>query len=238
MTHRRRVARDARKARGGSLRRERAEETRKRLFAAGAELLAEKGYHATSVEEIARRAGVAKGSFHFHFSSKDALVTALVRLQVRIIARERERLVAEGISPLARLRATVMALGRLAESNLARAVLTAGLSNPEAGGAIDVLYQTLLEMMTDDVRAAVRAREVSRTTDPDTFALLVMDSYLGATVSYAANPRGRSLLDMLATLFDAYVSAFAPRTTTERRDDEVRQTLFAAWQHRRPRRRR
>ncbi|HEX8789597.1 MAG TPA: TetR/AcrR family transcriptional regulator [Polyangiaceae bacterium] len=218
-----------------SSRQVKADETRRRLFAAGTELLVEQGYVATTAKQIARRAGVAKGTFFFHYKSKDALVTAMVELQLRIIGRERERLVAEGASPLERLRATVMALGRLAERNVVRAVLTAGMENPETGGAIDLLYQQLLAMMTDDVRDAVRAREVSRSTAPETFALLVMDSYLGAAVSYAANPRGRSLEEMLATLFDAYVSAFAPRKKLPKRGEDVRRTVFAAWTQRQPR---
>jgi AcrR family transcriptional regulator len=221
--------------RHASSRQLKADDTRKRLFTAGAELLVEQGYGATTANQIARRAGVAKGTFFFHYKSKDALVTELVELQVRAIARERERLVAEGVSPLERLRATVMALGKVAERNVVRAVLAASMENMDTGGAIDLLYQQLLEMMTDDVRAAVRAREVSRTTDAETFGLLVMDSYLGAAVSYAANPRGRSLVDMLATLFDAYVTAFAPRKKLPKRGESVRKTVFAAWTQRQKR---
>jgi AcrR family transcriptional regulator len=189
----------------------RADDTRLRLFTAGAELFATHGYHATSVEQIARRAGVAKGTFFLHFPTKDALVTELVRLQVRFVARERERLVVEGAGPSVRLRATVMALGRLADRNIARAVLTAGLDKGDVGSAIDRLYQDVLELMIEDARAAVRARELSRSTDPEMFALVLMDSFLGATVSFATNPRGRSLIEMLEALVDTNLAAFAPK---------------------------
>jgi AcrR family transcriptional regulator len=188
-----------------------ADDTRYRLFAAGAELLASQGYHATSVEQITQRAGVAKGTFFNHFPTKDALVTELVRLQVRFVARERERLVAEGAAPTARLRAVIMGLGRLSDRNIARAVLTAGLVRGAVGSALDRLYQDVLELMTEDARAAVRARELSRSTDPEMFALVLMDSFLGATVSFANNPRGRSLLEMLEALLDTNLSAFAPK---------------------------
>jgi len=188
-----------------------ADDTRLRLFAAGAELFATQGYHATSVEQIARRAGVAKGTFFLHFPTKDAVVTELVRLQVRFVARERERLVAEGTSPSVRLRATVMALGRLADRNIVRAVITAGLDKGDVGSAIDGLYQGVLDFMTEDARAAVRARELSRTTDPEMLALTLMDAFLGATVSFATNPRGRSLIEMLEALVDTNLAAFAPK---------------------------
>jgi AcrR family transcriptional regulator len=200
-----------------SSRQAKADDTRLRLFAAGAELFATQGYHATSVEQIARRAGVAKGTFFLHFPTKDALVTELVRLQVRFVARERERLLAEGAAPTARLRATVMALGRLADRNIVRAVLTAGLDKGDVGSEIDRLYQDVLELMTQDARAAVRARELSRSTDPTMFALILMDSFLGATVSFATNPRGRSLIEMLEALVDTNLAAFAPRKPARRR---------------------
>ena len=41
------------------------------------EMLAEKGYHDTSVDEIAARADVAKGTLYQHFPSKEDLVFAL-----------------------------------------------------------------------------------------------------------------------------------------------------------------
>ena len=41
------------------------------------EMLAEKGYHDTSMDEIAARTGVAKGTLYQHFPSKEDLVFAL-----------------------------------------------------------------------------------------------------------------------------------------------------------------
>jgi TetR/AcrR family transcriptional repressor of nem operon len=188
-----------------------ADDTRIRLFAAGAELLASQGYHATKVKQITDRAGVAKGTFFFHFPTKDALVIELVRRQVDFVARARARLLAAGGSPAARLRATVLGLGRLADRNVARAVLAAAMENGEVGSAIDRLYEGVLEHMTVDARAAVHAKELSRTTDPAMFALVLMDAFLGATVSFASNPRGRTLLSMLEALLDTNFFAFAPK---------------------------
>lgn len=41
------------------------------------EVLAEKGYRDTSVDEIAARVGIAKGTVYLHFASKEELVVAL-----------------------------------------------------------------------------------------------------------------------------------------------------------------
>src|SRR5216684_3559579 len=41
------------------------------------EVLTEKGYHDTSMDEIAARVGIAKGTVYLHFPSKEDLVFAL-----------------------------------------------------------------------------------------------------------------------------------------------------------------
>jgi AcrR family transcriptional regulator len=53
-------------------------EKRARLKEAGLALFGEKGYESTSVDEIARRAELAVGSFYQHFRSKRQLLLALV----------------------------------------------------------------------------------------------------------------------------------------------------------------
>ena len=47
------------------------EETRRLLIAAALDLFAEKGFRGTSVQEVANRAGLTKGAFYHHFSTKD-----------------------------------------------------------------------------------------------------------------------------------------------------------------------
>src|SRR5207302_10908597 len=41
------------------------------------EVLMEKGYHEMSIDEIATRVGIAKGTVYLHFSSKEDLVVAI-----------------------------------------------------------------------------------------------------------------------------------------------------------------
>ena len=49
------------------------------LLDAALDLFVEKGYAATRVEEVARRAGVSKGTLFLYFSSKEELFKAVVR---------------------------------------------------------------------------------------------------------------------------------------------------------------
>ena len=49
------------------------------LLAAALELFVEKGYAATRVEEVAKLAGVSKGTLFLYFASKEELFKAVVR---------------------------------------------------------------------------------------------------------------------------------------------------------------
>lgn len=55
------------------------EATRQRLLAAAEELFGTKGYHATSITDITRQAGVAQGTFYLYFDSKLDIFRAVVR---------------------------------------------------------------------------------------------------------------------------------------------------------------
>jgi AcrR family transcriptional regulator len=55
------------------LRQRQAEATREHLVSVARERFTERGYAGTSIEDIVRQAGVAKGALYHHFSGKDAL---------------------------------------------------------------------------------------------------------------------------------------------------------------------
>lgn len=63
-------------------------ETRERLYESAQRLMIEKGYPATSIDEICTAAGVTKGSFFHYFGSKDQLGRELLEryLAVRVAA--------------------------------------------------------------------------------------------------------------------------------------------------------
>ena len=57
----------------------RIQRTRQLLQQASIEVMQEKGFKATSVQEIAERANVSRGTFYAHFVDKYALVESLLR---------------------------------------------------------------------------------------------------------------------------------------------------------------
>lgn len=54
----------------------RAEDTRRKIYEAAMELFREKGFEATTMRDIAAKAGVALGGAYYYFSAKDAIVLA------------------------------------------------------------------------------------------------------------------------------------------------------------------
>ncbi len=65
-----------------------AQETRRKLVTAGLELIKEKGFDAINVEDITKKAGVAKGTFYTYFKRKEDIVLEISRVPFGEIADE------------------------------------------------------------------------------------------------------------------------------------------------------
>ncbi|TCP47802.1 TetR family transcriptional regulator [Tamaricihabitans halophyticus] len=65
---------------------ERTAATKRKLFEATLDLIGTRGLGTVTVDEIATRAGVAKGTVYYNFGSKDALIEALLRYGVALLA--------------------------------------------------------------------------------------------------------------------------------------------------------
>ena len=78
--------------------------TRAALIRAGGEVFVERGFHGTSVEAIAERAGFTRGAFYSNFSSKEELFAELLQSTVYAAYRamEEEQLASEAPLPTAR----------------------------------------------------------------------------------------------------------------------------------------
>jgi TetR/AcrR family fatty acid metabolism transcriptional regulator len=57
---------------------ERGDRRRAQILEAASRVLAERGYHRTTVRDIAREAGIADGTIYLYFSSKQELLLALI----------------------------------------------------------------------------------------------------------------------------------------------------------------
>jgi AcrR family transcriptional regulator len=143
-----------------------AEATRRNLVAAARELFGQKGYAATSVDEVVRHAGVTKGAMYHHFRDKDDLFRAVVeevKLEVTTAAADSYFAAAEGADPDDTMLLTCLSV---IDAHLdpvvqritvldARAVLSAS-----ARRELDARYEVAL--LRGALRAAMRAGTVER----------------------------------------------------------------------------
>lgn len=133
-------------------------ETKDRIRSAALEVFAERGFAAASTVEIARRAGTAQPTVHYHFGSKRALFDDIVE---RELSRWTEALAItpdlEGADPLLQLETTLRRFGyRLFEMPLlSRLIYIASTDADMAAGIGAILhpgfaqFASLLEPLVD-----------------------------------------------------------------------------------------
>jgi AcrR family transcriptional regulator len=64
-----------------------AQSRREHILTTAAQLFSEKGFEATSIQDIAERVGMLKGSLYYHISSKDELLFEIIEDTHRVFAR-------------------------------------------------------------------------------------------------------------------------------------------------------
>ncbi len=131
---------------------ERLAETRARLLDAVIDSLAERGYHATSTTEVARRSGLTRGAQLHHFGTKERMMIAAVdRLNERSHAEEIAQAL-DAVPTEDRIRVALEVLSSLvslAEPQAYAELWVASRDQPELAAALQA---------NDEVaRAAVRA---------------------------------------------------------------------------------
>ncbi|MGE3269762.1 MAG: TetR/AcrR family transcriptional regulator [Chloroflexota bacterium] len=110
----------------------RREATRDQLISAAAALFAARGYEATTVDDIVREADLAKGTFYYHFKSKEELVVIMARLALGEAVSLMQARIAEGWPPITALRSFFQEAAAAAERDrdLSRVFIKQSLTAP------------------------------------------------------------------------------------------------------------
>lgn len=141
---------------------------------AALDLVAEQGVAAVAVEPLARRLGVTKGSFYWHFPSRDALLQAALE-RWEVIEQESVFGSLEAVpDPRARLRELFLLVAHEVKPHVIYSELLKALDHPAVQPVINRVSQRRLDYLVASFRQAGMAR-----TEAQHRARLAYSAYLG-----------------------------------------------------------
>lgn len=182
-------------------------ETRRRLLEAAANAFMERGYRATSLSELIAAAGLTKGGFYFHFSSKAEVAVEVVRgrdeqlrREVLAAASEYER-AAEQI--VAMVRALVGAIAAKSEQGMAG--LERLCAELRAEGVDDPVVAQPHERWIETTAALLRQAQAEGDLDPEADPLPAARLAVATFVGLEEIARGESSQGVLGLSVDDYL---------------------------------
>ncbi|MFE9956886.1 MULTISPECIES: TetR/AcrR family transcriptional regulator [Micromonospora] len=180
----------------------RREDTRQRLFVAAVELIAEQGFSATTVDDIATRAGVAKGTVYYNFESKTVLFEELLRHGIGLLTAEFRAAVA-GLPPREALAALVRAeLDYIRRYRAFAQLLLSEMwrTNREWQQTLRLLRGEAIEVIAETVRAGVASGDLPADLDVRTASSALFGVGLVVAVDWLVFQPDRPIEDVQEAL--------------------------------------
>ncbi len=196
------------------------EEVRRRIGRAAVELFRERGYEAATVEEIAERADVAKGTVFNYFPRKEALLEVaglamLEDLRDRLGAVTKWRGTARQ-----QLRRLYMSLAEVAEHDpeLARAILSEHMTQVHRPLEDDEVGESVREMMRSVIATGQDRGEIRKDLDVEQVVQVLQAAHFVSLVVWLASGApaaqlGREITAKLDLIFEGVGAAVAPRAS-------------------------
>ncbi len=155
--------------------------TRERLIAAASRQFAHRSYSAVNLDDILAEAELTKGAMYFHFSSKQALATAIVDDMIGMSRSALAELVARKMSGLETLVEIVCLLAvHDAQHDAARAGLRLLESLETTSTAPTTVWQSWIEIFTALIRDAITEGDIADHHNPKHIATMIAALWLGA----------------------------------------------------------
>ncbi len=179
------------------------------IIGLGAELIRQRGYHATGINDILKEAGIPKGSFYNFFASKEAFAEEIIRWYGgRILRAMRAILRDERREPLDRVRAFYRLLidGHANEGFVAGDLINN--LHAEVAGSSDLLaqaadeqFRSWVEELALCLREAQARGDLEEEQDPVLLAEYLHTSFFGALSRMKATRDDRPLRVVYQQMF-------------------------------------
>ena len=180
------------------------------LYDAAVTLFREQGYEHTTVDQIARRAGVAKGTFFNYFPTKDAVLRYMGEREIgRLGAASLAGGSTSAVGNLKRFMAA-LATGMERDRELVKLILARGMTAPDimCGDAGGFSVQPTTSLL---IRRAQHLGEINRGLDPDTLASALDALYLQQLVRWCEAETPYALRERLTGVVDLLMMGIAAR---------------------------
>ena len=195
------------------------------IFEAAEAVLAERGYHGASVDEVAKRAEISVGTLYNHFGNKENLFASLVERNMgslREAVAERASAVPTGLDKLHAAVDAMFAHLDQHEKSFRVWVTTHGLDWNIAPPQFSDRASAQMRAFKDDVTALCRraAREGSvPRLDPEFLALSLLGTINSLTVHWVTERKGKLALYQRGAhaLLDTWAAAAGARRENGRR---------------------
>ena len=198
--------------------------SRERLLDAAIDLIAERGYSASSVEALCRRAGVAKTALYWHFGSKEGLLAAAMEKVANAWIEEIQKSVYLARDPAQRLERAFEGMRRMVEARPQILRLLLAVANeraevaPETRQRLRAVFQRAEAALVEGIEDAV-----GRTLpDLDLVAHTTIGLVQAASLRLLLDPEETDLDRLFADLQRTFVLLVADRLSRAPRTGEPR----------------
>ena len=136
--------------------------TKRKIFETSMKLFADKGYDATSIEEITATVGVAKGTLYYHFSSKEEIFNFLVDEGVKLLKNSISIKTAKMNNSLDRIRAIVLIQIKILfkYENFMTIILSQIWGNDDRSKMCKKYVFEYIKMIEDIVKDGIQKKEI------------------------------------------------------------------------------
>ena len=187
----------------------RGEQSRRELVSIAIDCFARYGYQGTSIDRIARAAGVTKGALYYHFKDKEALLFGALDDRIGGF----ERVVVERVTklrdPLAALYAVAdTCVEQATRSNHRRFMLTLMVEALDTYPALSERFQQMMrrfrEFLANTVRIGQSKGVFRADVDPALAARIFVAGLFGTEMQYYQDPRTIPLRESVRAATDQF----------------------------------
>src|SRR5437870_5020500 len=194
-------------SRGRKPRAERPEPSREQLMAAAIDCFARLGYQGTTIDRIARDAGVTKGAVYYHFRDKEELLFEAVKDQVGGFERDVLRATTPTQDALTALRRVIdSCFFHATVSNHRRFIITLMIEALDTNPRLSVEFRNILRRMRTFLGTVILRGQQKGTlrsdVAPEAAAAAIMGGIIGAEVQHYQDPEEIDLRRVLDTLVE------------------------------------